>query len=58
MVVQRGELEDRGVVGGEVGARVVTVGCSVGEEGEGIRGKGRVERRGSELGTKESVMLS
>ena len=40
MVVQGGELEERGVVGGEVGARVVTMGCSVGEEGEGTRGEG------------------
>ena len=52
MVVQGGELEERGFVGREVGARVVTVGCSVGEEGEGIRGKGAGGEERERVGNK------
>ena len=40
MVVQGGELEERGVGGGKVGARVFTAGCSVSEEGEWASGEG------------------
>ena len=53
MVVEGGQLEERGViVGGEVGARVVTVGCSVGEEGEGTRGEGAGGEERERVGNK------
>lgn len=39
MVVQGRELEERGVEGGKVGARMFTVGCSASEEGEWASGE-------------------
>ena len=50
MVVQGGELEERGGEGGEVGARVVTMGCSVSEEGEGTRGEGAGRKERERVG--------